>query len=151
MLLVAFLLEDACVGFISLCLSGYDFMLNPCLVFGLVVASLLRIAAAIGLCYTCWGKGYYILLTKCWKNLFYKIKKTTKISMNHLGGMWLVWFLLSGCLGSCHRTSEPLGVSHLWTATQEQRYWRRSSHGASSATTRHYGLCLDQLSCKNSS
>jgi hypothetical protein len=49
---------------------------------------------------------------------------------------------LSGTLGSYRRTSEPPGVSHLWTATQEQRDWRRSSHEASSATTRHMGSVL---------
>jgi hypothetical protein len=47
--------------------------------------------------------------------------------------------MLSGSLGSCHRTSEPAGVSHLWTATQEQRDWRRSSREASSASTSHMG------------
>jgi hypothetical protein len=53
--------------------------------------------------------------------------------MNHLGGCGFVWVMLSDSLGSCHQTSEPPGVSHLWTATQEQRDWRRSSHEASSA------------------
>jgi hypothetical protein len=28
--------------------------------------------------------------------------------------------MLSGSLGSCRRTSEPPGVSHLWTATQDK-------------------------------
>jgi hypothetical protein len=41
--------------------------------------------------------------------------------MNHLGGCGFEWFMLSGSLGSCHRTSVPPGVSHLWMATQEQR------------------------------
>jgi hypothetical protein len=55
--------------------------------------------------------------------------------MNHLGGSDFDWFMLSGSMGSCRRTSEPPGVSHLWKATQEQRDWRRSSREASSATT----------------
>jgi hypothetical protein len=50
--------------------------------------------------------------------------------------------MLSGSLGSCHRTSEPTGVSHLWTATQEQRDWRHSSHEAFSATTGQMGSIL---------
>jgi hypothetical protein len=62
--------------------------------------------------------------------------------MNHLGGLWIDWIMLSGSLRSCHQTSEPPGVSHLWMATQEQRDWRRSSHEASSATTRHMGSVL---------
>jgi hypothetical protein len=41
--------------------------------------------------------------------------------MNHLGGIGFEWFMLSGSLGSCRRTSEPPGVSHLWMATQEQK------------------------------
>jgi hypothetical protein len=41
-----------------------------------------------------------------------------------------------------YKTSEPPGVTHLWTATQEQRDWRRSSHEGSSATTRHMGSVL---------
>jgi hypothetical protein len=57
--------------------------------------------------------------------------------MNHLGGNGFEWFMLSGSLGSCHRTSEPPGIYHLWMATQEQRDWRRLSHEALSATTRH--------------
>jgi hypothetical protein len=51
-------------------------------------------------------------------------------------------FVLSGSLGPCRRTSEPPGVSHLWTATQEQRDWRRSSREASSATMSHMGSVL---------
>jgi hypothetical protein len=70
-----------------------------------------------------------------------KTKKTTKL-MNHLGGCGFVWVMLSGSLGSYRRTSESPGVSHLWTATQEQRDWRRSSHEAFSATTRHMGSVL---------
>jgi hypothetical protein len=62
--------------------------------------------------------------------------------MKHLGGKWYEWFVLSGSLGSYRRTSEPPGVSHLWTATQEQRDWRRSSREASSATTSHMGSVL---------
>jgi hypothetical protein len=50
--------------------------------------------------------------------------------------------MLSGSLGSCRRTSEPAGVSHLWTATQEQRDCRRSSREASSAATSHMGSVL---------
>jgi hypothetical protein len=75
------------------------------------------------------------------KPSFWKTKKTTKL-MNHLGGCGFEWFMLSGSLGSCRRTSEPSGVSHLWMATQEQRDWRRSSHEASSASTRHMGSVL---------
>ena len=41
--------------------------------------------------------------------------------MNYLGGIGIARVMLSGSLGSCRRTSEPPGVSHLWTATQEQR------------------------------
>ena len=41
--------------------------------------------------------------------------------MNYLGGIGIAWVMLNGSLGSCRRTSEPPGVSHLWTATQEQR------------------------------
>jgi hypothetical protein len=73
--------------------------------------------------------------------VFWKTKKTTKL-MNHLGGCGFDWFVLSGSLGSCRQTSEPPGVSHLWTATQEQRDWRCSSHEASNATTRHMGSVL---------
>jgi hypothetical protein len=61
--------------------------------------------------------------------------------MKHLGEV-VRWIVLSGSLGSCHRTSEPLGVSHLWTATQEQRYWRHSSREASSETMSHMGFVL---------
>jgi hypothetical protein len=67
-------------------------------------------------------------------------KKTTKL-MKHLGGCgkmdYVEWFP-----GSCRRTFEPPGVSHLWMATQEQRDWRRSSREASTATTSHMGSVL---------
>ena len=45
--------------------------------------------------------------------------------MNYLGGIGIARVMLSGSLGSCRRTSEPPGASHLWTATQEQRDCRQ--------------------------
>ena len=83
--------------------------------------------------------------TMCIK-VYFVYKRKQPMLMNHLGGMGLAWFMLSGYSGPCLWL--PV-VSHLWTATQEQRDWRRSSWEASSAATWHYGLCLDWLSCEN--
>jgi hypothetical protein len=49
MILVFLLLKDACVGLCENMSYGFDSMLSPCLVFGLDVASSLRVATAIGL------------------------------------------------------------------------------------------------------
>ena len=71
--------------------------------------------------------------------VYFVFKRKQPMLMNHLGGMGLAWFMLSGYSGPCLWLP---GVSHLWTATQEQRDWRRSSWEASSAATCHMGSVL---------
>jgi hypothetical protein len=65
--LVAFLVEDACVGdFMSCVFSLLDFMLSLLSSFCLAFASPSRIAAAIGLCLTLVvGRAYHMFWLKC--------------------------------------------------------------------------------------
>jgi hypothetical protein len=75
--LVAFLVEDACVGdFVSLCLSLLDFMLSLFLSFSLAFASPSKIVAAIGLCLTLiMGRVYHMFWLSVENQVFGKLRK----------------------------------------------------------------------------
>jgi hypothetical protein len=75
--LVAFLVEDACVGdFMSLCLIWLDFMLSLLSSFFLAFASPSRIAAAIGLCFTLVvGRVYHMFWLSIENQVFGKLRK----------------------------------------------------------------------------
>ena len=67
--------------------------------------------------------------------------------MNHLGGMERLVFV--EWLHKAHVYGLPC-VSHLWMATQEQRDLRCFVLRSFQCSHMAYGLCLDQLGCKNS-
>jgi hypothetical protein len=75
--LVAFLVEDACVGdFVSLCLSLLDFMLSLLSSFSLDFTSPSKIDATIGLCLTLVvGRVYHMFWLSVENQVFGKLRK----------------------------------------------------------------------------